>query len=407
MPSVYVQLLAGDQTPSILLFVDGIRYLFNIPEGTQRFCMEHHVKLGKMNGIFVSGLNSTYTGGLPGMLMTLADAGKSKINICGPPGTAYFMASTKYFFRRSNMDLNISECCPTKSTNVCIYNDKIIKVITICLQKYDGNNDKNDDNKNDTKDNNNIDKNESSSNIINNNNNNNNNSYDIISNNMSNKRRKLNKGVLHLPSFPEKNIVDSEGQFKSLTLTSLGEERRSSFYNDETISYICETRSVRGKFYPKIAIEKGVPKGPLFGKLSLGEDVVLEDGTIVYSKDCKAPDELGAIFAIINCPTEEYLKCLLDSTIFEQYMPNINNSGSNDSSSSNSNSNNNNKNNNNDSEKKRISCIFHFCPSIIFNSTKYKSWKMLFGENVHHILANKDVASCAAFVSTKLCQAVS
>ena len=388
MPSVYVQLLAGDQTPSILLFVDGIRYLFNIPEGTQRFCMEHHVKLGKMNGIFLSGLNSTYTGGLPGMLMTLADAGKSKINICGPPGTAYFMASTKYFFRRSNMDLNISECCPTKSTNVCIYNDKIIKVITICLQKYDGNNDKKDDNKNDTKDNNNIDKNESSSNIINNNNNN---SYDIISNNMSNKRRKLNKGVLHLPSFPEKNIVDSEGQFKSLTLTSLGEERRSSFYNDETISYICETRSVRGKFYPKIAIEKGVPKGPLFGKLSLGEDVVLEDGTIVYSKDCKAPDELGAIFAIINCPTEEYLKCLLDSTIFEQYMPKINNSGSNDSSSSNSNSNNNNKNNNNDSEKKRISCIFHFCPSIIFNSTKYKSWKMLFGENVHHILANKDV----------------
>ena len=168
MPSVYVQLLAGDQTPSILLFVDGIRYLFNIPEGTQRFCMEHHVKLGKMNGIFLSGLNSTYTGGLPGMLMTLADAGKSKINICGPPGTAYFMASTKYFFRRSNMDLNISECCPTKSTNVCIYNDKIIKVITICLQKYDGNNDKKDDNKNDTKDNNNIDKDESSSNIINN-----------------------------------------------------------------------------------------------------------------------------------------------------------------------------------------------------------------------------------------------
>ena len=53
MPSVYVQLLAGDQTPSILLFVDGIRYLFNIPEGTQRFCMEHHVKLGKMNGIFL------------------------------------------------------------------------------------------------------------------------------------------------------------------------------------------------------------------------------------------------------------------------------------------------------------------------------------------------------------------
>ena len=37
--------------------------------------MEHHLKVVKVNCIFLSGLCATYSGGLPGMLMTMSDAG--------------------------------------------------------------------------------------------------------------------------------------------------------------------------------------------------------------------------------------------------------------------------------------------------------------------------------------------
>ena len=140
MPCVNVQVLAAsstEHTPSVMLFVDGNRYLFNVGEGLQRFCMEHHVKLSRVKCIFLSGLNSIYTGGLPGMLMTMSDAGTTNATICGPPGTGYFFVSTKYFFRRSNLDLNVFECCrKSNSTQVSTYNDNIINVKAITLRKH-------------------------------------------------------------------------------------------------------------------------------------------------------------------------------------------------------------------------------------------------------------------------------
>lgn len=43
---VYVQFLGsetGDSSPSFLVFFENYRYLFNVGEGTQRFCLEHKV----------------------------------------------------------------------------------------------------------------------------------------------------------------------------------------------------------------------------------------------------------------------------------------------------------------------------------------------------------------------------
>ena len=44
------------------------------------------------------------------------------------------------------------------------------------------------------------------------------------------------------------------------------------------ISYICQLAPLPGKFFPKKAIELGVPKGPLFGELQSGKTVTLQDG---------------------------------------------------------------------------------------------------------------------------------
>lgn len=57
-----------DSTPSLLVFFDNKRYLFNVGEGTQRLCLEHKVKLGKVDSIYLTSLNWEVVGGLPGTL---------------------------------------------------------------------------------------------------------------------------------------------------------------------------------------------------------------------------------------------------------------------------------------------------------------------------------------------------
>jgi hypothetical protein len=57
---------SGDTTPSILFHFDSKRYLFNCGEGSQRFCMEHQFRLNKLKDVFVTKLDWSRIGGLPG-----------------------------------------------------------------------------------------------------------------------------------------------------------------------------------------------------------------------------------------------------------------------------------------------------------------------------------------------------
>lgn len=48
-----------------------------------------------------------------------------------------------------------------------------------------------------------------------------------------------------------------------------------------TVNYICELVAVPGKMDIKKALDLGVPNGPQLGKLQKGQDVTLENGTVV------------------------------------------------------------------------------------------------------------------------------
>ena len=63
-----------DTTPSVLLFTDKRRYCFNVGEGFQRFCVEHKLKMTRLERVFFTRTTSKATGGVIGMLLTLADA---------------------------------------------------------------------------------------------------------------------------------------------------------------------------------------------------------------------------------------------------------------------------------------------------------------------------------------------
>ena len=108
-------------------------FMINVGEGTQRLGMEHKVRLTRLfDHIFLTGLTPACFGGLPGkagdrrplpgvvhsdtalnasyttallgliagMLLTLADCGKTAITVHGPAGTRQLLRSTTHFMRR-------------------------------------------------------------------------------------------------------------------------------------------------------------------------------------------------------------------------------------------------------------------------------------------------------------------
>eukprot|EP00659_Diplonema_papillatum_P008008 gene8008-12320_t len=76
----YCQALGCDGfgTGGVMLFFEESRYLFNVPEGTQRYCTECKVKLMKVRGIFLTSAQPDDLLGLPGLLLTLREQDRTK-----------------------------------------------------------------------------------------------------------------------------------------------------------------------------------------------------------------------------------------------------------------------------------------------------------------------------------------
>ena len=109
----FVQVLAlgtdvGDASPSVLLFTDSQRILFNVGEGFQRFAVEHGINIRRLNRVCLTSVSARTTGGLTGMLLTMADGvtehheDEPELKIHGPPRTERLMgarrASLGFFF---------------------------------------------------------------------------------------------------------------------------------------------------------------------------------------------------------------------------------------------------------------------------------------------------------------------
>jgi ribonuclease Z len=87
----------GQAVGSLVLQLEQARCLFNCPEGAQRFCAEHGVRLGRATDVFLTHLSPRTLGGLPGMLMTLGDAGVAALALRGPPGLSAVIAQAQTF----------------------------------------------------------------------------------------------------------------------------------------------------------------------------------------------------------------------------------------------------------------------------------------------------------------------
>jgi ribonuclease Z len=133
---MYIQLLGtetGDSTPSFFIFFQEKRYLINVGEGTQRFSTEHKIRLSKVHEIFLTRVSAATVGGLPGAILTLADAGVRKLNIYGPPGIRSVLRAASPFMSRPELNLECQEWSDRTNANdrKDVFGDENLSIVPV------------------------------------------------------------------------------------------------------------------------------------------------------------------------------------------------------------------------------------------------------------------------------------
>ncbi|KVI05961.1 hypothetical protein Ccrd_015703 [Cynara cardunculus var. scolymus] len=261
----YVQVLGTgmdtqDTSPSVLLFFDKQRFIFNAGEGLQRFCTEHKIKLSKIDHIFLSRVCSETAGGLPGLLLTLAGTGEEgiSVNVWGPSDFKYLVDAMKSFIPNAAMVHTRCFGPSPKSDKIPLDNleklndqlklidDEVVKISAILLR----------------------------------------------------------------PSSSETNgLKKDEFALKS---------------SDISVLYICELPEIRGKFDPEKARALGLRPGPKYRELQEGVSVKSDTKNImVHPDDVLGPSVPGPIVLLVDCPTLSHFQELLSSSSLETYYADV------------------------------------------------------------------------------------
>ncbi|KAF8605692.1 hypothetical protein BDV93DRAFT_45569 [Ceratobasidium sp. AG-I] len=125
-----VSSLTSDTEPCISVHFDTAQYLFNCGEGTTRAFIQQKYGIKKSKAIFLTQVKASRSGGLTGMLMSLADSGVSHMNVLGPRGLNHYLASTRPYVSRDWMSVKTSEVQETKAFEQ-IYEDEHIQVYSL------------------------------------------------------------------------------------------------------------------------------------------------------------------------------------------------------------------------------------------------------------------------------------
>ncbi|OVA20274.1 tRNase Z endonuclease [Macleaya cordata] len=332
----YVQILGTgldtqDTSPSVLLFFDKQRFIFNAGEGLQRFCTEHKIKLSKIDHIFLSRVCSETAGGLPGLLLTLASMGDEgmSVNICGPSDLKYLvdamrsfipnaaMVHTRSFGPASNAD-GASLYDQGKFTEpIVLIDDEVVKISAILL------------------------------------------------------RPSCSEGSQLMNNPSSVSSQEKRDRFaEPLASHSQNPNRKDGVVlkpGDISVIYVCELPEIKGKFDPGKAKALGLKPGPNYRELQLGNSVMSDSKNImVHPSDVLGPSVPGPIVLLVDCPTLSHLQELLSIQSLSSYYA--------------------------DSVDgvKSVNCVIHLSPSSVTTTVEYQTWMERFGR-AQHVMAGHEI----------------
>ncbi|KAL0319282.1 UNVERIFIED_CONTAM: tRNAse Z TRZ4, mitochondrial [Sesamum angustifolium] len=158
---------------------------------------------------------------------------------------------------------------------------------------------------------------------------------------------------------------------KSYELSSPESGVNSTKPGDLSVIYICELPEIKGKFDPKKAAALGLRPGPKFRELQLGNSVKSDREDItVHPSDVLGPSVPGPIVLLVDFPTSSHLQdlsslqCLTPYYVDTAYdVP----EGS-----------------------KIVNCVVHLSPSSVTKTYDYQTWMSKFGA-AQHIMAGHEM----------------
>lgn len=143
------------------------------------------------------------------------------------------------------------------------------------------------------------------------------------------------------------------------------------------MAFVCKCKARPGALSLEKCLARGVPKGPIMGKLKNGEIVTLENGTVVNPSEVCEPDDPGPTFIVVDVPTIDYLDSLQDAELIKELQSNELN------------------------DDAIPALILHFSPESVIQSVRYQEFISKFEATTQHLILNESNRySLCFFVST-------
>lgn len=131
----------------------------------------------------------------------------------------------------------------------------------------------------------------------------------------------------------------------------------------EMLSYFIVPTQKRGKFMPKEAKKLGCNPKQHFKKLAFGEDVTLDDGTVIYSSQVLEKSLPSESFIINFIPDVSYIDSVISNPKYSEFFAE------------------------NIPETTKLSLIYHSTETLeIFQNDSYLEFMKKFGTDVKHVI---------------------
>lgn len=265
----------GDTCPSVLLFFEQQRFVFNVGEGFQRYCFQHKIKMGKVKHFFLTRMSTEACGGVPGLVLTLTEhgiggmcSGSGGITLHGPQNSHKLLEAIKTFVPLSGQELTVSNFGALRSDQPGVFlaplvDEPNVKIQPLFLQP------------------------------------------ELSSNEAVSPPDSDGEGL-------------SDGSRKKAKVEGRSTVRRT--VGVPAACYLCHLSENKGKFYPEKAMALGIKPGPAYSELQNGQSVTNADGIEVHSHEVMSAGTPGPILVVVDCPDGNYLSSLCQASGFSPWL---------------------------------------------------------------------------------------
>ncbi|KAG7445158.1 uncharacterized protein BT62DRAFT_951536 [Guyanagaster necrorhizus] len=404
--------VTSDTEPAIIITFDRAKYLFNAGENSGRAFLQSKRNWRKTRGVFFTDVSSQRIGGLPGLLMTFADATINRINVFGPPGLLHLMAAMRLYTYRDTMTVEPIEVplmtqmsakpTPTfKDDNITVYSIPVFPTTDAPMSQHTGfvmetvtpkilKRKRQSEGLEATQSPENLEG-EAADDW-----------RRLLVQTMFPEPEKpakrqhpsqeaaeetsgyvrlnspLNRG--NLIAAAERRVPAPPGFYKQLPKFVSPHPRRDSDPSlTPTLSYIIAGPRVRGKFDAEKAEMLKIPSGPLRSRLTKGQTItfnVKEGDTVmertVKPEDIVGPSEVPQVVIILDIPSVSHIPSLIasftDSPFYAKFR----------------------SHSTEDMADYKIRTVFHICGKGVLEDERYTAFMNAFDPDCHHVISSRE-----------------